>query len=87
MITARVKQDEDVEFLAGHKVAKRVGKRWRVYEDGSYYSQTSGGVGSKGKMMRDLDDKPVSFATLQKAEQWVNEGCRLVDERGNPLVL
>jgi hypothetical protein len=87
MITERVRQDQDVEPLIGNKVAKRVGKRWRVYEDGSYYSQTSGGVMVQGKAMRDVDEKPVAFATLQEAEQWVKDGCKVVDERGNPLTL
>lgn len=84
MISSRVKEDDDVE-PCGDYLIKRVGKRWRVYQDGSYYSQTSGGVMKQGGVMRDAGDKPVSFATLNEAQAWIGEGCRLVDRQGNEI--
>lgn len=86
MISGRVKADADAESF-GDKLIKRAGKWWRVYEDGSYYSQTSGGVMKLGKVMRDAEGKPASFKTLKAAEEWIKAGCRVVDERGNPLRL
>ena len=77
MISMRVKDDDNVEPIGDYKVAARFGKFYRVYEDASYYSQTSGGVMKRGKLMRDADNVPMRFASIAEAEQWVKDGCRI----------
>ena len=82
MITSRVRCDESVEY-EGDYLLSRIGKVWRVYMDGSYYSQTSGGVTVRGKVLRGLDDKPISFTSIEAARSWVRGGCQLTDSKGN----
>jgi hypothetical protein len=73
----RVKADDDVTWHKEYAIAQTSAGKFRVYEDGSYYSATSGGVGKKGKVMRGTDDKPVQFDTIAEAERWIDEGCRV----------
>lgn len=87
MSSQRVKEDADVTPIGRDKVARKTRFGWRVYEDGSYYSQTSGGVMASGRVMRDADDKPVQFQTFEEAAAWVHGGCRITDQRGEPITL
>jgi hypothetical protein len=72
------------DFHGRHMICP-AGKRWRIYEDGSGYSQTSGLTLQRGKVMRAASGKPVSFATTEAARAWIDAGCRLTDARGNEL--
>lgn len=76
-VSARVRSDEDVEHFNGYLIAN-VGGKYRVYEDGSYYSQTSGGVTVRGKGVRRYDPeagsaegKIATFDTIAEAEQYI----------------
>jgi hypothetical protein len=60
-------------------------KRWRVYADGTGYSQTTGITMQRGPVIRAASGKPVHFATPQEARDWIDGGCRLTDARGNDL--
>jgi len=68
--------DQKAEFHGKYMIAP-VGKKWRVYTDGSYYSQTSGGVTVRGKAMRNAGDEIISFKTREEAEKWIDGGCML----------
>jgi hypothetical protein len=57
------------------------GKCWRVYEDGTGYSQTTGITFQRGKVMRSTSDKPISFPTMDAARAWIDGGCKLLDAR------
>ena len=72
--SARVADDDNVEAYKDKLIAK-VGKAWRIYEDGSYYSQTSGGVMKRGKVMRDVDGTPFVFGSIAGAERFIDLGC------------
>ena len=76
--------DQKAEYHGKYMIAPSR-KRWRVYTDGSYYSQTSGGVVVRGKVLRTPSGTPVSFETKKEAEQWIDGGCRVVDDKGNEL--
>lgn len=74
MISDRVAQDfdKDADFFSveGMDYILMPSKRgWKVYEDATGYSQTSGQVIKKGKVVRQ-DGKPVVFPTKQEAEAW-----------------
>ena len=70
----RVRADVDAESY-GNYLIKQVGKRFRVYQDGSDYSSTSGGYSALGKAMRDCDNRFVAFDTIKDAERWIDGGC------------
>ena len=76
MISSRVQQElrGEIEFISRNHMAKKVGKYWRVYDDATGYSQTSGQTLALGKMERDADDKPVKFASVEDAEKWIAGG-------------
>lgn len=78
-VSGRVRADVDAEFHGGYLI-KKVGKHWRVYEDASSYSSTSGGYTALGKVMRDADGKVVSFETLAQAQSWIDKGCIIYPE-------
>lgn len=42
---------------------------WKIYEDATGYSQTSGQVIAKGKVIR-IDGKPALFKTKEAAIEW-----------------
>jgi hypothetical protein len=84
MISQRVKDDANVEPHGKYLIGK-VGKRYRVYADGSYYSQTSGGVMQRGKVFNGVDGKAVSFASQERAEAWIDKGRPLIDQKCNDL--
>ena len=86
MSSYRVRDDDDVEAFGMYLIAK-VGKSWRVYEDGSYYSSTSGGVIKKGKVALGLDGCALNFKSKKSAEDWIAGGMRLTDDCGNELEL
>lgn len=67
----RVSNDDDkiIEWAGIFAIAHVQGK-FRVYEDGSHYSSTSGGVGKRGRVVRDETGKPLTFATQAEAEAW-----------------
>lgn len=73
-VSNRVRADVDASFH-GRYLIKRVRKHFRVYEDASGYSSTSGGYTALGKVMRDADDKPVQFDTEAQAISWIDGGC------------
>ena len=85
MISERVKADDDVDFCGAYLIA-HAGRRWRVYGDGGYYSQISGGVTIKGKVLRDASNAPVSFSSQEKAREWIGAGCPITDRRGGEIV-
>lgn len=71
----RVRDDDPIEGEVDGYLIARVGTRYRVYEDGSYYSSTSGGVIKRGPVMRDTDWTVISFKTIKQAEAWIRNGC------------
>lgn len=73
----RVREDDNVIFYKQYLLWQMLNGKWRVYEDGSYYSQVSGGVSKRGKVMRNVDDKPLSFVSQKDAEDWIDGGCRV----------
>lgn len=86
-VSARVRDGDNAEdHVNGHLICK-VGRKFGIYGDASYYSQTSGGVQKRGTLVRrwdpdagDLEGKPAKFATLAEAvayaERWlgINNG-------------
>ena len=70
--------DQASEFYGKYMICK-VGKRYRVYTDGSYYSQTSGGVTVRGKALRAPSGELISFSTMKKAEEWIDGGLIVFD--------
>ena len=81
-IRARVRDDDNyVGAVTCNKqnyliIPTKKGK-FRVYEDAGYYSQNSGGVTVRGKVIRDLNDQPIDFNTIEAAEKWVKDGMVL----------
>jgi hypothetical protein len=78
-VSARVRQDVDAE-AHGDYFIKRVGSGFRVYEDASGYSSTSGGFIALGKVLRDDEGKPVTLPTLEAARSWIDKGCLIYPE-------
>lgn len=76
--------DQRSEYHGKYMLAMVSGK-WRVYEDGSYYSQTSGGVTVRGHVMRNASGDIVRFDTKEKAIEWINGGC-LVFKDGRDIL-
>jgi len=76
MISSKVQQElkGKIEFLPRNYMAKLVGKSWRVYADGTGYSQTTGQTLALGKVERDADNKAVKFASVADAEKWILGG-------------
>jgi len=77
MFRDRVKADDDVTWHKNKAIKKMKSGKFRVYEDASYYSSVSGGVGKAGPVMRDTDDRPVQFDSQAKAEAWIDDGCKV----------
>ena len=69
-VSSRVRDDDEVEVFVGEYLVCKSGKSFRIYDDGSYYSQTSGGVTKRGAVVRDTDWKPLNFPTAQDATAW-----------------
>jgi hypothetical protein len=53
---------------------------WRIYEDGSGYSQTSGATINKGKAIRDVDFKIMNFLSKEAAAEYAQQLTREVRE-------
>ena len=53
------------------------GGKWRVYEDGTYYTANSGQTMVKGKVMRDVDGSMFTFKSQADAEAWIDDGCKV----------
>lgn len=83
MISQRVANDEGEAH--GQYIIMRRGKYWRVYDDGSYYSQVSGGVQKLGKAQRDADGCIVNFLDKEHAEQWIDGGLIVVPHVKNAV--
>ena len=71
----------------GGKMICPAGRKFRVYADGTGYSQTSGITLQRGSVMRAASGKPVAFASMDEARAWIDGGCRLTDARGNELFM
>ena len=78
-VSGRVREDDAdlVDFVGDYCVAL-VRKRFRVYQDGSVYTSTSGITVVRGKLMRrwdpdagDQEGKPASFATQEEAVAYI----------------
>lgn len=54
-VSERVRDDDDAADHAQGYLICAVGKRFGIYEDASYYSQTSGGVQKRGTRVRRYD--------------------------------
>jgi hypothetical protein len=82
MISNRVQEQtgltDNAEFAGDYIVDKTAGGRWRIYDDGSGYSSTSGATIAKGKVVRDINGIIRNFATQAGAEA---EAWRLTRER------
>ncbi len=73
-VSGRVRADDDAIDYKGYLIRK-AGHQWRVYEDASTYTNTSGQVMIRGKVMRDVDDSVFNFTSQADAEQWIDNGC------------
>lgn len=82
MISNRVQEQtglsDQADFAGDYIVDCTKRGTWRVYEDGSGYSGTSGQTIRRGKALRDLSGSIQNFATKEAAEA---EGWRLTRER------
>lgn len=77
-VSERVADDDEVEAHGKYLIGK-VKNKYRIYEDGSYYSQTSGGVIKKGTAVRrwdpdarDKEGKFAEFPTITECEQYID---------------
>lgn len=77
----RVRQDDSVVAYrpSGSRSDYLLGQiksgKWRVYEDATTYTSTSGQTVIKGLAMRDVDDSIFTFPTQQDAIDWIDGGC------------
>ena len=71
----RVRQDDDVVAYGDYLLGQIKGGKWRVYEDATTYTSTSGQTVIKGLAMRDVDDSIFTFPTQQDAIDWIDGGC------------
>ncbi len=85
MISNKIRQDEHVDEFHKEFLIKKTGKKYRVYKDATEYSSTSGQNIKKGKVMRACSGKPVSFNSIEESIKWIDDGCKLTDNRGNEL--
>lgn len=75
--SGRVQREQNVADFHGGYIIKQVGRTFRVYEDASGYSQTSGQTIHVGPVMRDDGGKPVGLPSLEAARSWIDKGCRV----------
>jgi len=86
MISQRVAQSfPDRAEFEGDYLILRTGKTYRVYADATGYSQVSGQVIKRGKVLRGADGKPATFSTVGQARAWIRAGRPIVDSRGNDI--
>ena len=84
-IDRRTERGEFHGNARGEYVICPSGKKWRVYEDATGYSQTSGITLQRGKVMRSTSGKPITFATQAEATAWIDGGCQLLDGKCREL--
>jgi hypothetical protein len=83
VISSRVQEKtgltDHADFAGDHIVDRTESGKWRLYEDGSGYSGTSGQTIAKGKVLRDENGRIRNFDSKAEAEgvAWILRDTRL----------
>lgn len=66
-------RDQQADYEAGFMLVPTARGKWRLYEDGTGYSQRSGIVIKRGKVVRDFDGRAVQLNTKEEAAEYARK--------------
>lgn len=64
----------EINFISDYHLTRLVGDAYCVYNDESVFSQNSIRTIKLGRLERDAQGKPVHFASVNDADNWVKSG-------------